>query len=89
MRKHADSSFLYLPGTALYGNARCLCNEYFGVYSATEDDPYEFNWDDLKDSSNDHEAAHGESFIDDPYGLFDWIEEHETLENTENDMDLQ
>ena len=63
--------------------------EYFGVYSAAEDDPYEFDWSDLRDSSGESDSAKGQSFIDDPYELFDWIENHETVENTENDMELQ
>ena len=86
---HTEDQSMSAPAQELAHDVFTGLYEYFGVYSATEDDPYEFNWDDLKDSSHDHEAAHGESFIDDPYGLFDWIEDHETLENTENDLELQ
>ncbi len=63
--------------------------EYFGVYSATEEDPYEFDWEQLKDSAGESDSAHGESFIDDPNGLFEWIEESGTLENSDIDMELQ
>ena len=48
---------------------------YFNIYPETEDDAYSYDWSKLRDSSGDSDSAGGESFIDDPDGSVNWIED--------------
>ena len=46
---------------------------YFGIFPETEENPYEYDWSSLRDSTGDSELAGGESFIDDPENTIVWL----------------
>ncbi|MBO7364450.1 MAG: peptidoglycan glycosyltransferase [Lachnospiraceae bacterium] len=54
---------------------------YFNVYSAMEDDAYEYDWANYRNSAGESDAAGGESDVDDPNHLIRWIEDNENLVN--------
>lgn len=56
---------------------------YFNIYPETEDDAYSYDWSKLRDSSGNSDSANGESFIDDPDGSVQWIEETASEEENE------
>jgi len=56
---------------------------YFNIYPETEDDAYSYDWSKLRDSSGNSDSADGESFIDDPDGSVQWIED--TVADAENE----